>query len=109
MFRLIHWLTCKHKDVHRLPFLWNVTATTERKGWMETGIAFLRRVRLESLAKEERQNLSVPTPGPKDATTGLRSLSVSRPLAPTLGPMMNETPTPDSTRCGKDTGMGTHG
>lgn len=63
MFRLMHWLTCKHKDVHRLPppVIWP---------WREKTIQRYRKYLLRQLVGQELRNLSVPTPGPKDVTIG---------------------------------------
>ena len=73
MFDFIHRLTCKHRDVHRLqpPQSLPMTAEQRRLGpWTEFSIGFKRHWNLSMEAWDERQHLSVPTPGPKDATTG---------------------------------------
>lgn len=67
MFRLLHWLTCKHRDVCQLPLPQSLTTPGP---WTERSLNFKRRWNLSVEAWDERQNLSVPTPGPKDATTG---------------------------------------
>ncbi|KKM63322.1 hypothetical protein LCGC14_1184450 [marine sediment metagenome] len=72
MFDFIHWLTCKHREVHLLlpP---RSLIEMERKGlgpWTEFSIQFKRFWNLSMEAWDERQNLSVPTPGSRDATIG---------------------------------------
>ncbi|KKN12987.1 hypothetical protein LCGC14_1011090 [marine sediment metagenome] len=75
MFDFIHRLTCKHREVHLLlpP---RSLIVMERKGlgpWTESSIQYKRYWNLSMEAHDERKALlapSVPTPGPKDATTG---------------------------------------
>ncbi|KKL83652.1 hypothetical protein LCGC14_1972630 [marine sediment metagenome] len=72
MFDLFHWLTCKHREVHRLNPPQSLVKM-EAKGlgpWTEFSLQFKRYWNLSMEAWDERQNLSVPTPGPKDVTIG---------------------------------------
>ena len=86
MFRLIHWLTCKHKDVHRLPKPRSLKLVlVTGKSWTEQWIQESRMYSLHRLAiLEQYRLLSVPTPGLKDVTTGLPWPPVSLASDPTL-------------------------
>lgn len=57
MFRLMHWLTCKHRDVHRLRWPSSLQ-------WSPYVTPLGRR-----LMKGYEPSFA-PTPGPKDATIG---------------------------------------
>ncbi|KKN19766.1 hypothetical protein LCGC14_0942150, partial [marine sediment metagenome] len=67
MFRLIHWLTCKHKDVHRLRQPLSL-GFLQAPSPLNQGrlVRLLRRLRLDIEVHRELKDLSVPTPGPKD-------------------------------------------
>ncbi|KKM02992.1 hypothetical protein LCGC14_1778850 [marine sediment metagenome] len=73
MFNFIHRLTCKYREVHRLSPPQSLPITEEQKRlgpWTESSIQFKRHWNLSMEAWDERQNLSVPIPGPKDVTIG---------------------------------------
>ena len=75
MFNFIHRLTfcpirCKNREVHLLSLPQSLTTQGDLGPWTEFSLNFKRHWNLSMEAWDERQHLSVPTPGPKDATTG---------------------------------------
>ena len=76
---ILHWLTCEHRDVHRVPPPRSLTMLANRKSaWTNGGIRMLRLIRLDRAVEQELKESSVPTLGPKDATTGLESPDASQ-------------------------------
>ena len=70
MFDLLHWITCDHRDVHRLP-------PPETPIYHIATRRFYRNRELIELETGQPQVgnsrsviLSAPTPGPKDVTIG---------------------------------------
>ncbi len=78
MFNFIHRLTycpirCKNGEVHQLlppESLISGRSLRELGPWNHLALIFKRRWNLSMEAWVERQNLSVPTPGPKDVSIG---------------------------------------
>ena len=69
---ILHWLTCKHREVHRLSLpesLNRVESKEERDYLRECRNPPAFQGLLASL-QTGLEKLSVPTPGPKDVTTG---------------------------------------
>ena len=71
MFNFIHRLTCKHREVHRLRPPESLEALSNLHILSQHGrVRLLRSWRLSVEVYRELRNLSAPTPGPKDETTG---------------------------------------
>ena len=105
MFDLLHWITCKHRDVHQLPLPPSLVPTGA--GWTELGLQLLRKVRLQFQVDEELRNLSVPTPGHRDASIGSELPSASPVSIQSLPDMLGHMWV--CSRCGQAMGMLTTG